>query len=295
MSSRGAVGAGPRPAPGSPLLGLAAEPASAPGLLQPAPAEEPFYLALGDEVAVFEAAARDRLPVVLKGPTGCGKSRLVRHMAWQLRRPLVTVACHDDLSASDLTGRFLVRGGETVWQDGPLTEAVRAGAIAYLDEMVEARQDTVVVLHPLSDDRRLLPLERKGELLAAHPDFQLVISYNPGYQSLAKELKPSTRQRFVAIELGFPPPEAEAAIVAREAGVEPQTARALVRVAERIRPLRDRGLAEAPSTRLLVHAARLVQAGVDPAVACRSAVCAALTDDPELEATLAEIVAATLG
>jgi nitric oxide reductase NorQ protein len=295
MSSRGAAGAGPRPAPGSPLLGLAAEPASAPGLLQPAPAEEPFYLALGDEVAVFEAAARDRLPVVLKGPTGCGKSRLVRHMAWQLRRPLVTVACHDDLSASDLTGRFLVRGGETVWQDGPLTEAVRAGAIAYLDELVEARQDTVVVLHPLSDDRRLLPLERKGELLAAHPDFQLVISYNPGYQSLAKELKPSTRQRFVAIELGFPPPEVEATIVAREAGVEPQTARALVRVAERIRPLRDRGLAEAPSTRLLVNAARLVAAGLEPARACRTALCAALTDDPELEATLAEIVGAVLG
>ncbi len=271
------------------------EPTPTGGLLEPTPAAEPHYRPHADEIAVFEAAARDRLPVVLKGPTGCGKSRFVRHMAWRLGRPLVTVACHDDLSASDLTGRYLVRGGETVWQDGPLTEAVRAGAIAYLDEVVEARQDTVVVLHPLADDRRLLPLERAGELVAAHPDFQLVISYNPGYQSLAKELKPSTRQRFVAIELGFPPPAAEAEIVAREAGVAHGTAAALVRVAERIRPLRDRGLAEAPSTRLLVHAARLVKAGLDPAVACRTAVCAALTDDPELEATLHEIVAAVLG
>ena len=244
---------------------------------------------------MFAAAARDRLPVLLKGPTGCGKSRFVRHMAWRLRRPLVTVACHDDLSASDLTGRWLVRGGDTVWQDGPLTEAVRAGAIAYLDELVEARQDTVVVLHPLADDRRLLPLERAGELVPAHPDFQLVISYNPGYQSLAKELKPSTRQRFVAIELDFPAPEVEAEIVAHEAGVALALARSLVRVAQRMRPLRDRGLAEAPSTRLLVHAARLVRAGLAPAAACRAALCAALTDDPELEATLAEIVAAVLG
>ena len=265
------------------------------GLLEPPPAEEPYYRAVGDEVAVFTAAARDRLPIVLKGPTGCGKSRFVRHMAWRLGRPLVTVACHDDLSASDLTGRYLVRGGDTVWQDGPLTEAVRAGAIAYLDELVEARQDTVVVLHPLADDRRLLPLERLGELVTPHPDFQLVISYNPGYQSLAKELKPSTRQRFIAIDLRLPAPDVEAEIVARETGIALGTATALVRVAQRIRPLRDRGLAEAPSTRLLVHAARLMQSGLDPAAACRSAVCAALTDDPELEATLAEIVAATLG
>jgi len=282
---------------GAELRELAAAPAApgARGLLEPPPGEEPYYRPVGDEVQVFTAAARDRLPVVLKGPTGCGKSRFVRYMAWRLARPLVTVACHDDLSASDLTGRYLVRGGDTVWQDGPLTEAVRAGAIAYLDELVEARQDTVVVLHPLADDRRLLPLERAGELVAAHPDFQLVISYNPGYQSLAKELKPSTRQRFIGIELALPAPEVEAEIVARETGVPLPTAASLVRVAQRIRPLRDRGLAEAPSTRLLVHAARLVQAGIDPAVACRSAVCAALTDDPELEATLAEIVAATLG
>ena len=265
------------------------------GLVEPPPTEEPYYRAVGDELEVFTAAARDRLPVVLKGPTGCGKSRFVRHMAWRLARPLVTVACHDDLSASDLTGRYLVRGGDTVWQDGPLTEAVRAGAIAYLDELVEARQDTVVVLHPLADDRRMLPLERLGELVAPHPDFQLVISYNPGYQSLAKELKPSTRQRFVAIDLRLPAPNVEAEIIARETGIALGTATALVRVAQRIRPLRDRGLAEAPSTRLLVHAARLIGSGLDPAAACRSAVCAALTDDPELEATLAEIVAATLG
>jgi nitric oxide reductase NorQ protein len=265
------------------------------GLLEPAPDEAPYYRPLGDEVAVFEAAARDRLPVLLKGPTGCGKTRFVRTMAWRLRRPLVTVACHDDLSAADLTGRFLVRGGDTVWQDGPLTAAVRAGAVAYLDEVVEARQDTVVVLHPLCDDRRLLPLERAGELVAAHPDFQLVVSYNPGYQSLAKELKPSTRQRFVAIELDFPPPDAEAEIVARESGVEPGTAKALVKVALRIRPLRDRGLAEVPSTRLLVHAARLVAAGLEPRRAVAAAVTQAVSDDPELAATMLEIANAVLG
>jgi len=265
------------------------------GLLELPPAAQPYYQPLGNEVEVFEAAARDRLPILLKGPTGCGKTRFVRHMAWRLARPLVTVACHDDLSASDLTGRFLVRGGETVWQDGPLTTAARVGAIAYLDEVVEARQDTIVVLHPLADDRRLLPLERAGELVEAHPDFQLVVSYNPGYQSLVKELKPSTRQRFVAIELGFPPPALEAEIIAHETGVDRGTAVRLAAVAERIRPLRDRGLSEPPSTRLLVHAARLIAAGLDETQACRSALCAALTDDPELEATLVEISNAVLG
>jgi nitric oxide reductase NorQ protein len=264
-------------------------------VLEPAPCEEPYYRALGDEIAVFEAAARNQLPVLLKGPTGCGKTRFVRHLAWRLKRPLVTVACHDDLSASDLTGRFLVRGGETVWQDGPLTAAVRAGGIAYLDEVSEARQDTVVVLHPLADDRRLLPLERAGELVHAHSDFQLVISYNPGYQSLAKELKPSTRQRFVSIEFGFPPPEVEAEIVAAEARVPRATAAALVEVARRLRPLRDRGLAEAPSTRLLVDAGRLVAAGLEPRRACQAALVGVLTDDPELGATLAEIANAVLG
>ena len=265
------------------------------GLLEPTPAVEPWYRPLGDEIEVFEAAARHRLPVLLKGPTGCGKTRFVRHMAWRLGRPLATVACHDDLSASDLTGRYLVSGGETVWQDGPLTAAARAGAIAYLDEVVEARQDTVVVLHPLSDDRRLLPLERAGETLHAHPDFQLVISYNPGYQSLAKELKPSTRQRFVTLEFALPPPAVETEIVAREAGVARGIAASLVAVAERIRPLRDRGLVEAPSTRLVVHAARLVASGLEPPRACRAALTASLTDDPELERAIDEIVRAVLG
>jgi nitric oxide reductase NorQ protein len=265
------------------------------GLLEAPPREQPYYRPLGDEVERFEAAATHRLPVLLKGPTGCGKTRLVRHMAWRLGRPLVTVACHDDLGASDLTGRFLIEGGETRWSDGPLTAAARAGAIAYLDEIVEARQDTVVVLHPLCDDRRLLPLERAGELVAAHPNFQLVISYNPGYQSLAKELKPSTRQRFVAIECTFPPPPVEAEIVSRESGIDDATAAALVRVAERVRPLRDRGLTEAPSTRLLVHAARLIGAGLEPRRACAMALTGVLTDDPELTEAIGEIVNAVLG
>jgi nitric oxide reductase NorQ protein len=275
---------------------LDAPPSESPhGILESPPPSAPYYQPLANEVELFTAAARDRLPILLKGPTGCGKTRFVRHMAWRLTRPLVTVSCHDDLSASDLTGRFLVRGGDTVWHDGPLTTAVRVGAIAYLDEIVEARQDTVVVLHPLADDRRLLPLERVGELVEAHPDFQLVVSYNPGYQTLVKELKPSTRQRFVAIELGFPPPEREAEIVAHEAGVDRAIAARLAAVAARIRPLRDRGLSEAPSTRLLVHAAHLVAAGLPESEACRTAVCAALTDDPELEATLVEITNAVLG
>lgn len=264
------------------------------GLLEAPPAEAPWYRLIRDEVSLFEAAASHRLPVLLKGPTGCGKTRFVQHMAWHLGRPLATVACHDDLSASDLTGRWLVRGGETVWQDGPLTEAVRAGGIAYLDEVVEARQDTIVVVHPLADERRVLPLERADELVRAHPDFLLVVSYNPGYQSLAKELKPSTRQRFVTIELGYPPPEIETEIVAREARLPRGDAAALVQVAQRVRPLRDRGLSEAPSTRLLIHAGRLVASGIEPPRACEIALAAALTDDPELAATVAEIARAVL-
>src|ERR671932_1786984 len=186
--------------------------------------DEPFYLAVGREVELFEAAHAARLPVMLKGPTGCGKTRFVEHMAWRLGRPLVTVACHDDLSASDLTGRYLIRGGETVWVDGPLTVAARVGAICYLDEVVEARQDTGVVIHPLTDDRRLLPIDKTGELVTAAPGFQLVISYNPGYQHALKDLKPSTRQRFVALEFDFPPPDVEARIVEHEGGVPRRTA-----------------------------------------------------------------------
>jgi len=263
------------------------------GLLE-LPSRDPFYLPSGREVEIFEAAYRHRLPVMLKGPTGCGKTRFVRYMAWRLQRPVVTVACHDDLSANDLTGRFLVRGGETVWQDGPLTAAARAGAICYLDEVVEARQDTVVAIHPLTDDRRLLPLEKRGELLEAHPDFQLVVSYNPGYQNLMKELKPSTRQRFVTIAFDFPPRHLEIAIICQEAGVERPVAVRLVKLAERVRRLRDRGLIEVASTRLLVHAARLIAAGVEPSDACAAAIAGPLSDDPELHAAMMELVTMVL-
>jgi nitric oxide reductase NorQ protein len=258
------------------------------------PSRKPFYLPVGREVELFEAAYRHRLPVLLKGPTGCGKTRFIRFMAWRLQRPLVTVACHDDLSANDLTGRFLVRGGETVWQDGPLTVAARAGAICYLDEIVEARQDTVVAIHPLTDDRRILPLDRRGELLGAHPDFQLVVSYNPGYQSLMKELKPSTRQRFVTITFDFPPRDLEITIVCQEAGIERPMAVSLVRLAERVRRLRDRGLVEVASTRLLVHAGCLLAAGMELRDACEAAIAGPLSDDAELHAAIMELVAMVL-
>ncbi|HET6763967.1 MAG TPA: AAA family ATPase, partial [Longimicrobiaceae bacterium] len=210
--------------------------------LRPPPASEPFYVASGNEVEVFERCHRSGLPVMLKGPTGCGKTRFVEHVAWRLQRPLVTVACHDDLSSSDLTGRYLIRGGETVWVDGPLTAAARMGAICYLDEVVEARQDTVVVIHPLTDDRRLLPIEKTGEIIEAAPGFQLVVSYNPGYQHAMKDLKPSTRQRFVSLEFDFQPPATEAAIVTHESGVDPAMAQRLVKLAGRVRGLREQGL-----------------------------------------------------
>jgi nitric oxide reductase NorQ protein len=254
----------------------------------------PFYLPVDEEEQVFKAAFRQQLSVVLKGPTGCGKTRFVEHMAWHLRRPLVTVACHDDLSASDLVGRYLVRASETVWQDGPLTRAVRAGALCYLDEVVEARQDTIVVIHPLTDDRRMLPIDKTGELVPAAAGFQLVISYNPGYQHLLKDLKPSTRQRFVALEFTVPPPEREIAIVVHEGGVSRHQAADLVALAGRIRTLRDRGLPEVPSTRLLVAAARLIASGVAPREACRVAIAAPLTDDPDLLAAAQDVIAALL-
>lgn len=258
------------------------------------PAEPPYYVAAGDEAAVFEACHQRGLPVMLKGPTGCGKTRFVEHMAWRLRRPLVTIACHDDLSASDLTGRYLIRGGETVWVDGPLTVAVRAGAICYLDEVVEARQDTIVVIHPLTDDRRLLPVEKTGELIEAAPGFQLIVSYNPGYQHALKELKPSTRQRFVALEFDFPKPKVEAEIIAHEGGVDEKTAAGLVKLAGRVRQLRDQGLAEAPSTRLLVAAARLIASGIPLREAIHSALVAPLTDDADLIGAIDDLVAASL-
>jgi nitric oxide reductase NorQ protein len=268
-------------------------PRNSEGLLE-WPTRKPFYLPVGREVELFEAAYRHRLPLLLKGPTGCGKTRFIRFMAWRLQRPLVTVACHDDLSANDLTGRFLVRGGETIWQDGPLTAAARAGAICYLDEVVEARQDTVVAIHPLTDDRRLLPLDKRGELLVAHPDFQLIVSYNPGYQNLMKELKPSTRQRFVTITFDFPPRDLEIAIVCQEAGIERPMAVGLVRLAERVRRLRDRGLVEVASTRLLVHAGCLLAAGMELREACEAAIAGPLSDDPELHTAIMDLVAMAL-
>lgn len=263
------------------------------GLSHP-PAEAPYYLPAADEIAIFEACHARGLAVMLKGPTGCGKTRFVEHMAWRLGRSLVTVACHDDLSANDLLGRYVVLGGETVWRDGPLTRAVRRGAFCYLDEVVEARQDTIVVIHPLADDRRLLPLDKTGELLEAAPGFQLVISYNPGYQHALKELKPSTRQRFVAIELDFPPPEREAEIVAHESGLDRGTSEQLVKLARRVRNLRDRGLAEVPSTRLLVATARLVAAHIPIRDACRTAFVAPLSDDPTLLAAIDDLLRVTL-
>jgi nitric oxide reductase NorQ protein len=256
--------------------------------------DSPYYLPVGRELEVFRACHAQGLPVMLKGPTGCGKTRFVEHMAFELGRPLVTVACHDDLSASDLTGRYLIRGGETVWADGPLTAAVRAGAICYLDEVVEARQDTLVVIHPLTDDRRILPLEKTGELLQAAPGFQLVISYNPGYQHALKDLKPSTRQRFVALEFDFPPPAQEAEIVAHESGASKATARALVEVAQQVRRLRDQGLAEGPGTRLLVSTGRLIAKGIAPRQACRTALASPLTDDPDLLAAIDDFITQAL-
>ncbi|HLT03632.1 MAG TPA: CbbQ/NirQ/NorQ/GpvN family protein [Pseudomonas sp.] len=256
-------------------------------------APEPWYCPGGNEVELFEHCHAEGLAVLLKGPTGCGKTRFVEHMAWRLGRPLITVACHDDLAASDLIGRFLIRHDGTVWQDGPLTRAVRDGAICYLDEVVEARQDTVVVLHALTDHRRILPIDKTGEVIAAAPGFQLVVSYNPGYQRLLKDLKPSTRQRFVAMELDFPAPEREALIVRRESGVEPAIARGLVGLAERIRPLRDRGLAEVPSTRLLIAAGALIRRGVPIREACRAAIVAPLSDDDAMVDALRDLVDGT--
>lgn len=255
--------------------------------------DEPYYLPFGDEVAVFEKCHERRLAVMLKGPTGCGKTRFVEYMAWKLGRPLQTISCHDDLTASDLVGRFLIRHDGTVWQDGPLTRAVREGAICYLDEVVEARQDTVVVLHSLSDYRRILPIDKTGELLAAAPGFMLVISYNPGYQRMLKDLKPSTRQRFVALDLDFPPEDREALIIQRESGADRPTAQSLASLGRRLRELRDRGLAEVPSTRLLIAAAGLVASGIGVREACYTAVVAPLSDDPALVGAMRDLVDAT--
>jgi nitric oxide reductase NorQ protein len=259
-----------------------------------APSTEPYYVAVGHEVEIFERCHRRGLPVLLKGPTGCGKTRFVEHMAWRLGRPLVTVACHDDLSASDLTGRYLIRGGETLWVDGPLAVAARIGAICYLDEVVEARDDTIVVIHPLTDDRKLLPIDKTGEMIVAAPGFQLVASYNPGYQHAIKDLKPSTRQRFVSLDFDFPAAAIEAQIVAHESGVKSSVAASLVEVAHRVRRLRDQGLAEGPGTRLLVSAARLIAEGIPSGRACQVAIGAALTDDPDLLSAIGDIIDTTM-
>ena len=254
--------------------------------------EEPYYHLVGDEAEVFAAAAQSRLPVMLKGPTGCGKTRFVEHMAWKLGRPLVTVACHDDLTTADLVGRYLIIGDETVWLDGPLTAAVRAGAICYLDEIVEARKDTTVVIHPLTDSRRALAVEKHGEYLAAHADFMLVVSYNPGYQSVLKEMKPSTRQRFVALDFDYPEATVEANIVAHEGGVDAATAQQLVKLGGLTRKLRGAGLDEGAGTRLLVHAAQLIARGMAPVAACTAAIARPLADEPDTRNALDDLIRA---
>ena len=253
----------------------------------------PFYLPSGNEVAVFEQCHAHQLAVMLKGPTGCGKTRFIEYMAWRLGRPLITISCHDDLSASDLVGRFLIRHDGTAWQDGPLTRAVREGAVCYLDEVVEARQDTVVVLHPLTDYRRILPIDKTGETLEAAPGFQLVVSYNPGYQRMLKDLKPSTRQRFVALDFNFPPLATEVTIVEREGTTSHATAHALVTLGQRLRGLQDRGLAEVPSTRLLIAAARLIASGIPVREACYAAIVSPLSDEATLVGAMHDLVDAT--
>ena len=248
--------------------------------------EEPYYRPVGREVEQFEAAWKSRLPVMLKGPTGCGKTRFIEHMAWRLSRPLITVSCHEDMTASDLVGRFLLEGDSTVWHDGPLTRAVREGAICYLDEIVEARQDTTVVIHSLTDDRRILPLEKKNELVKADPDFHLVISYNPGYQSVLKDLKESTKQRFCAIDFNYPELMIESEIVAAEASIAPNLAGKLVQIAQRSRNLKGHGLEEGASTRMLVHAGKLVGSGIPLSEACSIALVLPITDDPDMREAL---------
>ncbi|HLC29244.1 MAG TPA: CbbQ/NirQ/NorQ/GpvN family protein [Dehalococcoidia bacterium] len=274
--------------------------------------EEPYYLPVGDEVAVFEAAYRQKIPVLLKGPTGCGKTRFVESMAWRLGqplavvkdkdkaardqsgnhigRPLVTVACHEDLTASDLVGRYLLEGDSTRWIDGPLTRAVRGGAICYLDEIVEARKDTTVLIHPLTDHRRILPIEKRAQILEADPGFLLVISYNPGYQSALKDLKHSTRQRFVSLEFTYPSRELETQIIAHEAGLDHQTANDLAKLGEKVRNLTEHGLQEGVSTRLLIYAGKLIQEGIPPRRACQVAVVWALTDDADVQRSVEEVV-----
>ncbi|AZZ93285.1 CbbQ/NirQ/NorQ/GpvN family protein [Hahella sp. KA22] len=252
--------------------------------------DAPFYLPQGGEIELFEKACSHGLPVLIKGPTGCGKTRFVQHMAHRLSRRLYTVACHDDLTASDLVGRHLIGGDGAFWQDGPLTRAVREGGLCYLDEVVEARKDTTVVLHPLADDRRILPIDRTGEQLQAAPGFMLVVSYNPGYQNALKGMKPSTRQRFVGVSLSYPAPALEARIVEKEGGVSPSLARRIVDVGAALRRLEQHDLEEAASTRLLIYAARLMASGVEPTRACQACLVEPLTDDEETLRALSQVI-----
>ncbi len=271
-----------------------------PDVIDATAAEAPFYLPVGDEVEIFRAAYERRIPVLLKGPTGCGKTRFVEHMAWQLAREhgrdpvagLVTVSCHDDLTSADLVGRYLLSPQGTSWLDGPLTQAVRSGAICYLDEVVEARKDTTVILHALTDHRRTLPVERLGTTIPAHPDFLLVVSYNPGYQAAAKDLKPSTRQRFTAIEFTYPSPELEAEIICHESGVDADTARSLSFLGGQLRRLGEAGVIEGPSTRLLIHVASLIAGGISPRRAGDVALVQALSDDADVQAAIRDVVSA---
>ncbi len=260
---------------------------------------QPFYVPTGDEVDMFRAAYQGRMPVLLKGPTGCGKTRFVEYMAWEVskessitRDPLVTITCHDDLTAADLVGRHLLSADGTTWSDGPLTTAVRQGSICYLDEVVEARKDTTVVLHSLTDHRRMLPIERLGTTVPAHPDFLLVVSYNPGYQASTKDLKPSTRQRFVAIEFDYPPEEAEATIIAHESGAPTRLAESLAYLGSRLRRLDEVDVLDGPSTRLLVYAGELMSRGVSPRRACDVALVQATSDDREVQAAVRSVVEA---
>jgi len=275
--------------------------------------QQPYYLPLADEIEVFQAAYDARLPVLLKGPTGCGKTRFVEHMAWRIFRtqertqertrsdqageieiPLITVSCHEDLTATDMVGRFLLQGDSTLWSDGPLTRAVRTGALCYLDEIVEARKDTTVLIHSLTDHRRMLPIEKTGELVSAHPDFLLIISYNPGYQSVLKDLKPSTRQRFVSLTFDYPDPEREAAIIAHESSVEPALAERLAVIGAKVRNLREHGFEEGVSTRLLIYTGQLVDKGIPARRAAEIAIVNAVSDDPTVQQAIADIVDAIL-
>jgi nitric oxide reductase NorQ protein len=240
-------------------------------------------------VDVFSKAYKNQLPVLLKGPTGCGKTRFMEYMAWRLGRPLITIACHDDLTSGDLVGRYLIKGSDTVWVDGPLTLAVKVGALCYLDEIVEARKDTTVVIHPLADDRRILPIEKRGEILTAPQAFMLIISYNPGYQSIMKDLKPSTRQRFLSLEFDYPEPQRETSIVAQESGIDEDVARRLVKLGEMTRKLKEKGLDEGASTRLLIHAGKLIRSGIEPRAACRVAITSTLSDDEEMQLSMQEM------